>query len=29
MLMTPHYEIGLYQTAAGKEPYTEWEEGLD
>lgn len=23
------YEIGLYQTADGKEPYAEWEESLD
>lgn len=27
--MTQPYEIGIYQTAAGKEPYTEWEESLD
>ena len=23
------YEIGIYRTDAGKEPYVEWEEGLD
>lgn len=27
--MTKPYEIGIYQTATGKEPYTEWEKGLD
>jgi putative addiction module killer protein len=27
--MTTPYEIGLYQTAVGKEPYIEWEESLD
>lgn len=27
--MTKHYEIEIYQTAGGKEPYTEWEESLD
>ncbi len=27
--MTQPYEIGIYQTATGKEPYTEWEESLD
>lgn len=23
------YEIEIYKTATGKEPYTEWEESLD
>jgi putative addiction module killer protein len=27
--MTKTYEIGLYRTDAGKEPYIEWEESLD
>ncbi len=27
--MTKPYEIELYRTALGKEPYTEWEESLD
>lgn len=27
--MTKLYEIGLYRSAAGKEPYIEWEESLD
>lgn len=27
--MTQPYEIEIYQTAVGKEPYTEWEKGLD
>lgn len=27
--MTKSYDIELYRTAAGKEPYTEWEESLD
>lgn len=27
--MTQTFEIGIYQTATGKEPYIEWEESLD
>jgi len=27
--MTKPYQIELYRTAAGKEPYAEWEKGLD
>ena len=27
--MTRPHEIGIYQIATGKEPYTEWEESLD
>lgn len=27
--MIQPYEIVIYQTATGKEPYTEWEESLD
>lgn len=27
--MTKPYEIGIYRTDTGKEPYTEWEESLD
>lgn len=27
--MTNHYEINIYSTETGKEPYTEWVEKLD
>ncbi len=27
--MTKQYEIEIYRTNTGKEPYTEWEESLD
>jgi putative addiction module killer protein len=27
--MTKPYEIGIYRTDSGKEPYTEWEKSLD
>ena len=27
--MTKPYEIGMYRTVTGKEPYAEWEESLD
>src|SRR5271156_5100375 len=27
--MTCFYEIEIYKTSKGKEPYTEWEKGLD
>ncbi len=27
--MTKPYEIGIYRTDTGKEPYTEWEESLE
>lgn len=27
--MTEAYEIDIYKTTTGKEPYTEWEKGLD
>ena len=27
--MTRFYEIEIYKTSKGKEPYTEWEKGLD
>lgn len=27
--MTETYEIEIYKTINGKEPYTEWEKGLD
>ena len=28
-LMTKHYDINVYETGNGKEPYTEWVESLD
>jgi putative addiction module killer protein len=27
--MSTYYEIAIYKTASGKEPYIEWEESLD
>ena len=27
--MTNAFEIEIYKTSTGKEPYTEWEESLD
>jgi len=27
--MTNHYTIDIYQTSAGKEPYSEWVDSLD
>ncbi|HLB52301.1 MAG TPA: type II toxin-antitoxin system RelE/ParE family toxin [Chlamydiales bacterium] len=27
--MTPFYEIEIYKTSRGKEPYAEWGDGLD
>ena len=27
--MTKHYDINVYETGNGKEPYTEWVESLD